>query len=266
MIKRFSHSSIETFKKCPAQFKFRYLDKVRKPDEGVEAFMGKRVHEALEFLYTKKLAGKIPIVDTILDYYHAQWDDKWHERIAIVRKNLNDLSYRYLGEDCLARYFRTYAPFDQNVISVEKSIDFFIDENEDYPFRGIIDRLDEDDKGNWEIHDYKSGSNVLSQSRANTDSQLALYEIGIRYNNKNIKTVTLCWHFLQSGIVRKSNRTARQLSLLTNRIKSTVDEIRNRINRDLSFVPKESVLCNWCYYWEECPVKRQGNPHMIDLH
>jgi putative RecB family exonuclease len=264
VIKRFSYSSLETFKKCPAQFKFRYLDNIRKSDEGIEAFMGKRVHETLEFLYTKKLAYNILIVDTILDRYHARWEEKWHERIAIVRQNMNDLSYRYLGEDCLARYYRTYTPFDQKVVSTEKSIDFFIDENEDYPFRGIIDRLDADDKGNWEIHDYKSGANVLSQSRVDTDSQLALYEIGLRYHYKNVKTVTLYWHFLQSGIVRKSNRSLRQLSLLVKRIRSIVDEIRNRINHDLSFVPNESVLCNWCYFWEECPAKINGNPYMID--
>mgnify|MGYP003311101769 CR=1 FL=1 len=48
MIDRFSYSSLETYKKCPAQFQFRYIDKVIKKEEGVEAFMGKRVHEALE--------------------------------------------------------------------------------------------------------------------------------------------------------------------------------------------------------------------------
>jgi hypothetical protein len=227
--------------------------------------MGKQVHEALEFLYTKKLDGKIPVVDTILDYYHGRWEGKWHEKIAVVRRDMNDLSYRYLGEDCIARYYRSNAPFNQNVVSVEKSIDFFIDKNEDYLFRGIIDRLDADNSGNWEIHDYKSGSRVLSQSQADADSQLALYEIGLRYQNNKVKTVTLNWHFLQSGVVRKSSRSVHQLSLLVKRIKSTVDEIRNRIRQDIPFEPNESVLCNWCYYWEECPAKQQGNPFINNL-
>ena len=37
MIERFSYSSLETYKKCPAQFRFRYIDKVIKRDEGIEA-------------------------------------------------------------------------------------------------------------------------------------------------------------------------------------------------------------------------------------
>ena len=50
----FSYSSIQSFQKCPAQFQFRYLDRVFKKDEGIEAFMGKRVHETIEYVYNKK--------------------------------------------------------------------------------------------------------------------------------------------------------------------------------------------------------------------
>ena len=53
MIERFSYSSLESYKKCPTQFKLRYLDKIRNKDEGIEAFVGNRVHESLEF-YTMK--------------------------------------------------------------------------------------------------------------------------------------------------------------------------------------------------------------------
>ena len=52
-IKRFSHSGIQTYKKCPAQFRYRYIDKIYKKDEGIEAFLGKRVHESIEFLYIR---------------------------------------------------------------------------------------------------------------------------------------------------------------------------------------------------------------------
>jgi len=47
----FSHSSLSTFEQCPARFKFIYLDRIRKPFEGIESFVGRRVHETLEFLY-----------------------------------------------------------------------------------------------------------------------------------------------------------------------------------------------------------------------
>ena len=86
MIDRFSHSGLSSYEKCPAQFRIRYIDRVAKQDEGIEAFMGKRVHEALESLYNKILAGQTPILDTVLDKYDALWMEHWHDRIAIVKR------------------------------------------------------------------------------------------------------------------------------------------------------------------------------------
>ena len=86
MIERFSYSSLETYKKCPAQFQFRYIDKVIKKEEGVEAFMGKRVHEALEYLYNEKLSFKLPFFDQVIEKYYDLWEENWHNKIAIVRR------------------------------------------------------------------------------------------------------------------------------------------------------------------------------------
>ena len=84
MIERFSYSSLETFKKCPAQFKFRYIDKIIKHHEGIESFVGKRVHEALEFLYNEKLSGRLIFYDGVIEKYHQNWKENWHDKIVIV--------------------------------------------------------------------------------------------------------------------------------------------------------------------------------------
>ena len=47
----FSYSQLNTFRTCPQQYKIIYLDGARKESESIEAFMGKRVHEVLEWLY-----------------------------------------------------------------------------------------------------------------------------------------------------------------------------------------------------------------------
>ena len=76
MLDRFSHSSIQTFKKCPAQFKFRYIDKIHKKDEGIEAFLGKRVHESIEYLYERVKSGHTPLLDEILKVHRSLWKEK----------------------------------------------------------------------------------------------------------------------------------------------------------------------------------------------
>ena len=115
----------------------------------------------------------------------------------------------------------------------------------------------------WEIHDYKSGKRALTQRQADTDSQLALYQIGFQQNEKNVESVTLVWHFLQHGIEIRSNRTENQLNSLISKTKKTIDRIRSKIDSGGEFAPKESILCNWCYFWEECPAKSGTNPYII---
>ena len=47
----YSHSRLSSFEQCKQKFQFRYLLEIPEESEGVEAFVGKRVHEILERLY-----------------------------------------------------------------------------------------------------------------------------------------------------------------------------------------------------------------------
>ena len=46
----YSHSRLATFEDCPKRFEYRYVLKIPTDTEGIEAFVGKRVHEVLERL------------------------------------------------------------------------------------------------------------------------------------------------------------------------------------------------------------------------
>jgi hypothetical protein len=57
----YSHSRLGTFETCPRQYWFAYIEKpeIERPDTA-EAFLGNRVHEALEHLYFRLLNGRHP--------------------------------------------------------------------------------------------------------------------------------------------------------------------------------------------------------------
>ena len=262
MIERFSYSSLETFKKCPAQFRFRYIDKIIKKDEGIEAFMGKRVHETLEFLYNEILASRLPFIDIVIEKYHETWNQHWHDRIAIVRRENTIKFYYELGERCIAAYYRTYSPFDQLVIGTEVEFVFSINGSDDYLMKGIADRIDNDGNGNYEIHDYKSGKRYMSQSDADKNAQLATYQIALEQQYDDVLSVSLIWHFLQHNLEVHSQRNANQMNHLVKSTTFRIDTIRDSIQNGDNFPPKESILCNWCYYWEECSAKIGSNPYI----
>ena len=263
MLDRFSYSSLQTFEKCPAQFKFRHIDSIRRTDESIEAFMGKRTHESIEYLYYKVMSGTIPLWDEIRKKYISFWKEKWHDRIAIVYSNSLPVYYFELGESCLARFYRQYSPFKEPAIATEYEIIFPVQGNSKYKIKSIIDRIDHDQNGHWEIHDYKTSKRSFTQSRADSDDQLAIYNLALLHTEENVQSVTLVWHFLQHGQEVRSKRTKKELLYLEKRIKDKIDLIRERIKHRCEFLPNPTQLCNWCYFWEECPAKAGSNPYII---
>ena len=63
--RKFSYSQINTFNTCQKQYEIIYLDGIRKKDESIEAFVGKRVHETLEWLYNIDNISKIRYIYNI---------------------------------------------------------------------------------------------------------------------------------------------------------------------------------------------------------
>ena len=71
----YSHSRLTTFENCPYKYKLKYIDRVETEDfETVEAFLGSRVHDALEKLYRDLLNGKELSLGDLLEYYEKVWD------------------------------------------------------------------------------------------------------------------------------------------------------------------------------------------------
>ena len=76
----YSNSKLSTYENCPQKYKFHYIDKIKLPEapEGIEAFMGSRVHETLEKLYKDLILFKNNTQDDLLEYYTDQWKRNWN--------------------------------------------------------------------------------------------------------------------------------------------------------------------------------------------
>ena len=57
-------------------------------------------------------------------------------------------------------------------------------------------------------------------------------------------------------------KTASDLGKRMGWTKKEIDNIRGRIKNGEKFEPKPMILCNWCYYWEECPAQSIPNPYI----
>lgn len=249
----YSHSRLATYENCPQHYKLRYIDKIRFEDgeeEGIEAFLGSRVHDVLEKLHKELILSKLNSVEDLLAYYRDEWDKNWHKNVVIVKKGFKKEHYRSAGKEAIAGYYRRHHPFNQSkTLATEQLITFKID---GYAIQGYIDRLSYRNKGIYEIHDYKTSGTLPSQSKFDEDRQLALYQIGIKEKFRDAKDIRLIWHYLLFDKEFTSERTETQLKDLKKQVVSLI----KTIEKDSRFEPIESNLCGWCEYPDFCPAKR----------
>jgi putative RecB family exonuclease len=249
----YSHSQLSTYETCPHQYKLSYIDKIKVETEGIEAFMGSRVHDALEKLYRDLKVTKLNSLEEIIDYYHQSWEKNWNEMVQIIRKGYSAEDYRRLGEKCITDYYKRYYPFDQGkTLGLEENIYFPLDQEKGYSIRGFIDRLALLDHSILEIHDYKTSGRLPTQENVNSDRQLAFYQMGVEGKWKDIQEIRLIWHYLAFNTEIRSSRTPEEL----HRLRRETLELIQKIETDRQFLPKEGPLCNWCDYQGFCPKRK----------
>jgi len=246
----YSNSRLSTYEDCPQRYKLKYKDQIKPSEEGIEAFLGKRVHETLEKLHKELLLTKLNSLDELLEYYNFHWKKNWGEKVVITRKEFTADHYRDTGRKAISDYYKRYSPFNQSkTLSTEFQINFKIN---DITITGKIDRLSHNGDGFYEIHDYKTSRSLPTQNELDHDWQLGLYQIGVKEKFRDAKEINLIWHYLIFDKEFSSTRSDAQLEDLEKRVLSLI----KAIEKETIFNPKESNLCDWCEYFEYCPAKQ----------
>lgn len=259
-MKKYSYSTLDTFKKCPLKFKYKKLERVEALlEESVEAFLGTRVHQSLKKLYDDLMMVKTLSLDELLEYYNSQWERNWSESIKIRKKEYDLEHYRKTGERCITNYYQRYSPFDKDkTLGLEMKIGISLGLYGKYGLEGVIDRVTQLPNGKYEIHDYKTtirGGNCPSQVEIDSDKQLALYQIGLIQRWEDVKEVNLVYHYLAFDKDFRTHRTQEELENLKEETVKLMDEIEQaRIENN--FPAKVSALCEWCEYRHICPEQK----------
>src|ERR1019366_8980235 len=237
-------------------YRFRYIENIRTDTEGVEAFVGKRVHEALEKLYRDLKMGKLAALEDVLGFYEREWEKAWHGKVDVVRAGITPGHYFALGKQCLTDYYKRFHPFSQGrTLGLEERIEMKLKDGEKtYAVQGYIDRLTwVPETETYEIHDYKTGATVPTQEDADQDRQLALYQLGIMHRWPDAKHFKLIWHYLATDKDIISSRTQADLSALEKDVVDVIHQIEEEAKLGRWEV-RTSRLCDWCEYKPICPA------------
>ncbi len=274
---RFSYSRLQLFDQCLAKYRFIYLDGRPAGGESIESYLGGRLHEALEWLYRERRTGRNILFDDLLNQYRSLWKEAWHGYVHIIQAGWQTDDYYQLGQRCLAGFYRRYAPFDEPADGTERIISFTLD-RDGLPgtprgsvqgqggciMTAILDRLDQHGPGWWSIHDYKSGRKMLTPTQAEKDLQMKVYYLALVKTLENTERVDVVWHFLRHDREVVLEQVQWDPQRIVTMLKKRVEKIREREAQPRTLQPRESPLCDWCYYWDVCPAKA-GQTHPARL-
>ena len=231
---KLSKSKVNSYLKCPLEFKFQYIDEIEVPENKYMA-LGSDVHLIAE-KFTEKFGDDIVEIDTR------------NELLKIA----HDLD---IGYD-LTEHIDNLESFFEEVF-VENNYKLFSNEeylhDEKNRFSGICDIILEDENGDLVVIDYKtSKSSSFSKYRL----ELCYYKLLVEnVYNKNVSSVGV--FFTKNGRLRLldiCNEDNKRKYLNQNEIDeaiTTLHKVRTNINNEV-FPARRQFLCRYCTYRNIC--------------
>lgn len=240
---QFSYSRVECFAKCPKQYKYRYVDRLKTlPDQSPSnaLYLGTAIHEAFE-------TGNV------------------EDAIASYRSNYYVLTDEHINEEIKLEYLipRVLELLPPGECEIEVSTENFI---------GYIDRLvylytDENNIKHYSIMDYKYSNAV---DRYLESKQLHIYKAMFERTHLDSVVDSLYYVFVPKVAIRQ--KKTETLQEFRNRLQATLEETEIKIVEvdyceesitqfesccqallTVNEFPKnETKLCDWCSYKAYC--------------
>jgi putative RecB family exonuclease len=243
-----SPSKVSSFTDCALAFRFSAIDRLPEPPT-VAATRGTLVHRALERLFTlpageRNLAAGLTELDGAFEDLRADPDftgldlDEEEQQVFLDE-----------AEALVRRYFQLEDPTRIHPIGLELNLELEVD---GLVLRGIIDRLELDNEGNFVVTDYKTGKvPSAEQERARLGGvQFYSFLCEQLFGARPARVQLL---YLSEPLVIATTPTEQSTRGLERKVKAVWTAVERACERD-DFRPKPSRLCDWCAYKAYCPA------------
>lgn len=243
-ITHLSHSQIDSFSICPLQYKYKYLLRLPTPPSPSQTF-GNTIHQVLKIFYQKQLTlkSKLPL-NSLLKTLKENWNSEGFPSKAYEKKSKTH------AVEMLTKFYNEGFAYSKmgNTVALEQRFSFRLTPT--LKIRGTIDRVDNLEKDNIEIIDYKTSARIPTQKDVDRNNQLTLYALAVSTIkdlpfSRPVEKITLSLYFLDAGIKISSTRTRQQAEEIKEKIIKTAKELEKT-----SFPPKPSrpFPCNYCEF------------------
>ena len=236
-----SFGQIHDYLECPARYRYAHLIRIPTPASHQMAY-GRALHAAVQAFHRHQMRDE----PMSLDELHAELDANWESVGFLTREH--DEARKRAARDALARFWHEQQTDPARPTAVEQEFAVLLGRDR---IRGRFDRVDVDPDGRVSITDYKS-SDVrdpgTASRRARESLQLGIYALAWeRQHGKAPDELSL--HFLESGLVGRSDASGRRLERAQAKVVAVADGIRAG---QFQATPAAN-RCGFCPFREICP-------------
>jgi DNA helicase-2/ATP-dependent DNA helicase PcrA len=236
-----SASAIERYLKCPMQYMFESLWRIRGGPSAAMTF-GNAMHTTIkDFVSELRKRRKISFDDVV-----AIYDREWSS--AGFSDDYHEAEYRKAGREQLEKFCASYLAAPPDVIHQEKPFELHFEH--DVIVKGRMDQVNRIGEKEIEIVDYKTGK-AKDSKKADDSLQLSVYAIAAE-EVLELKPSRLVFYNLTTNEAVATTRDAKTLA----KTKQTVAEVADRI-RAKDFGAKPGFNCKYCDFEPLCPAHEQ---------
>ncbi len=252
----FSFSSVSAFRKCPLEYKYRYLLRLPSPGHHSLSF-GITMHRTLEQFMKLWQArsgavqeglfgegggakGKVevPSEQELKTLFENSWIDDWYPD-----KKTKDEYRLKRGPQQLKNFYQQFVATKPGPKFLEKMFKFGMGP---YKFTGKIDRLDEG-TGGLTILDYKTGGTAATEVNKVDRDQLIIYQIAAQEFLREKVVGAQYWYLEPNQFSESFVASDKQITALKTEYTEAIKEIIDTVKSD-SFMQADEATRHQCEY------------------
>lgn len=250
-----SWSQLNTFRRCPLQYRFRYLDKVQPEYIASSLLIGSSIHSAIELYHRRELEGApLPDLDDLEAQFWLEWKDRTEDsaEVRFSKRESDTDAVQQLARRMLSSFLESpHRHTDGVIIGIEERMSAKVLEG-CRPLLGIVDLVFQSDD-RLVVRDYKTAGRKWNQGNAESNAgQLELYGELVK---KLVPNRQLSFEFIvltktkspvvERFTVKSSCRRIERTKLIAN---ITLDAIATGV-----FYPNKNLMtCATCPYQSAC--------------
>ena len=243
--RRLSPSGAGTFEQCPRRWRLRYVERLPDPP-GEAALAGSFAHRVLELLMQRDPHERT--VEIAKAIARAEWPgvEADPDFRALGFDETGSKHFRWKAWQAIEGLWALEDPKAVDVRATEHDVEADLG---GVPFRGIVDRLDEEGDG-LVVTDYKSGKAPSARFRRGRLDQVLLYAAAVEQATGEMPVHARLLYLGQRPVGIKVTRE--EIYSVVDKLAGTWAAINTACDTD-EFEPRTGPLCGWCPYVDRCP-------------